>query len=180
MLTRVIGLTFQAHSGRSAGSGDVVDCFALDLATPRPGRRPNLSTVALTRLGQPWLRDAARQWAEVARPDSQTLTRTVAACAVASRALAARPGGGQDLRQLRYADMTAVFDAFAASTRADGQPYSARFRRGLWARFLAVVDFGRASELLADLPAGFARSRSHTMPSVEVNEDEIGKTIPNR
>jgi hypothetical protein len=44
------------------------------------------------------------------------------ATTIASRTLALRPGGGSDLSGLRFADMTAVVDAFRRANSRTGRP----------------------------------------------------------
>lgn len=178
MLTRIIHLKFEEFRGISHTDKDVWECLALDLETPRPGRRPNMASVDFTVISQRWLRDAAKDWVRTFRPDSNPLKRTVQVCALASRALSLRPGGGGQHADLTFADMTAVFLAIKTATGTNGQLYSARYRRGLWARWHAVIDLGRSTESLAGLPGAFSRHSSHTMGHEEVNEDEIGKAIP--
>lgn len=178
LLTRIIDLTFEEFRGITHTDKDVWDCLALDLAAPRAGRRPNLSSVEFTPISQRWLREATKDWVHTFYPESTQLRRTVQACTLASQALSVRPGGGQDPRDLAFADITAVFQALKNATQADGRLYSSRYRRGLWARFGAVIDLGRSTELLRDLPATFSRHPSHTILNEELNEDEIGKAIP--
>jgi integrase len=75
--------------------------------------------------------------------------------------------------------MTVVFAATIKNAqRADGQLYHSHYRRGLWAKFHAVLELGRSTELLAEVPATFSRRSSHTITDDEYNEDEIGKAIP--
>jgi integrase len=178
LLTRIIDLKFEEFRGITHTDKDVWDCLALDLQAPRVGRRPNLSSVEFTAISQRWLREATKDWVHTFYPESTQLRRTVQACTLASKALSVRPGGGQDPRGLGFADITAVFQALKNTTQADGQLYSSRYRRGLWARFGAVIDLGRSTELLKDLPATFSRHPSHTILNEELNEDEIGKAIP--
>ncbi|MGH9157289.1 MAG: hypothetical protein ACRD1K_15955, partial [Acidimicrobiales bacterium] len=140
---RVIGLKFEAFTGVVHTDKDVWDCLALDLQTPRPGRRPNLSMIDFTPIAQPWLRAAVKEWVATARPETWHVKRTVQAATLASDALGARPGGGHDQRALRFADLDAAFRAINTATNLDGGLYDTRYRRGLWASFHAVIDLGR-------------------------------------
>jgi len=178
MLTRIVQLRFEAFRGIEHTDKDVWDCLALDLQAPRMGRRPNLSSVDFTPLSQQWLRDAAKEWVRTFHPDSTKLKRTMQACTLASQALSRRPGGGHQPHDLRFPDMTAVFEAIKGATQSNGQRYDARYRRGLWAGFHAVIDLGRSTEILADLSGTFSRHSNHSMGHEEANEDEIGKAIP--
>jgi len=177
-VSRVIGLKFEEFRGVVHTDKDIWDCLALDLDTPRPGRRPNLAIIDFTPISQGWLRTAAKEWVRTLHPEPTMLRRTLQACTLASRALEARPGGGHDERQLRFADLNAVFVAINNATQGDGRLYSTRFRRGLWARFHAVIDLGRATDLLVDLPGTFSRHSAHSIAHEELNEDHIGKAVP--
>lgn len=178
MLTRIVQLTFEQFRGIVHTDKDVWDCLALDLAAPRAGRRANLARIDFTPIGQRWLRDTAKEWVRTVRPDSNRLTRTLLACTRASRALAQRPGGGHDPAALTFADMTVVFEEIKQAKQGSGQLYNSHFRRGLWAMFHQLIEFGRASGLLAELPGSFHRTSTQSIRDDEINEDEIGKAIP--
>jgi integrase len=179
MLTQVISLAFEEFRGIRHTDKDVWDGLALDLETPRPGRRPNRASIDFRPIRQRWLRDAAKEWVRTVRPaDTGEVTRTVKACTLASETLARRPGGGEDLRALRYADMESVFQSIKTAHSQTGRVYDARYRRALWARWHAVLDLGRKTELLTDLPGAFTRHPSQTIGHEEANEDEIGRAIP--
>lgn len=165
-------------TGISHTDKDVWDCLALDLDAPRAGRRPSLVSVDFTPITQRWLREATKHWVRTLRPDSNQLNRTVQVCTLASQTLARQPGGGHEPRDLTFADMTVVFQAVKDARREDGERYDSHYRRGLWARFHQVLDLGRSSDLLAALPGTFHRDSSHTIVNEEVNEDQIGKAIP--
>jgi integrase len=74
--------------------------------------------------------------------------------------------------------MEAVFQEIKTARGRAGSVYDARYRRALWARLHAVLELGRKTELLADLPSAFSRHPSQTIGHEEANEDEIGKAIP--
>lgn len=178
LLTRIIGLKFEQFRGIRHTGKDVWECLALDLEAPRAGRRPNRASIDFTPISQPWLREAAKQWVHTFRPDHNPLKRTLHACTLASHALAQRPGGGRNQRELTFADMTVIFESIKNATHGEGLLYDSRYRRGLWAQFHKVIDFGRSTESLAELPGTFHRHSSHKIGTTEVNEDEIGKAIP--
>jgi integrase len=179
MLTQVLHLAFEEFRGIRHTDKDVWDCLALDLETPRPGRRPNLASIDFTPIRQRWLREATKEWVRTVRPtDTGEVKRTMKACTLASEALTRRPGGGEDPSALRYGDMEAVFQAIKTARGQAGSVYDARYRRALWARLHAVLDLGRKTELLAALPGAFSRHPSQTIGHEEANEDEIGKAIP--
>lgn len=178
LLTRIVHLGFEAFRGVVHTDKDVWDSLALDLEAPHPGRRPGLALIDFTPISQRWLRDAVKQWVHALHPDSSVLARTVQAATLASRALARRPGGGHQAGELTFADLTAVFQAIKNATQADGRLYNSHLRRGLWARFHTVIDFGRSTGMLAELPGTFSRQAQHTIPDDDLNEDELGKAVP--
>ncbi len=178
MAWRVIALKFEAFLGIDHARGDVWDCLALDLETPRVGRRPNMATIDFGPIRQDWLRQAIKHWVATIRPATNEIKRAVQVATIASATLARRPGGGHDSKDLGFAEVTAVYQAVKGATRTDGRLYDSHYRRGLWARFWAVIDLGRASGLLDELPGTFSRSTTQRIVATEANEDEIGKAIP--
>lgn len=142
------------------------------------GRRIQAGTVDFNQIRQPWLRDLALAWARETNPESVHLRSRLAACLTASRALHLRPGGGLDPAELGFADMNAVVDAFRNQRRRDGELMKSTRRSQLLAAFCEVLDYGRAAGLLTGMSANFARHSSHRILREEINEDEIGKAIP--
>lgn len=175
---RIIALKFEEFRGITHTGKEVWDCLALDLAAPRPGKRPNLSSVDFTPVTQPWLKEAAKQWVAAASRDTGILRRTLQAATLASAAMAQRPGGGQQPRDAGSAELAAVFEAINTATGAGGQLYSSHFRRSLWARLWEMIDLGRSTGVLDGLPAAFARRSCHRITGEQANEDTIGKAIP--
>lgn len=151
-------------------------------ATKTTGRRrivrTNANPVDFSSISQTWLRDLALAWARHADPIQSALRDTVKATALASRALERRPGGGHDATVLELIDMDAVVEGLRAARRVDGEPHSSSYRRGLVTRFFTVLEFGRRTGLMNDVPIGFSRHRSHVIGHDEPNEDEIGKAVP--
>lgn len=178
MLTRIIALAFEEFRGIDHTDKDVWDGLALDVDSPRPGRRANMASIDFTPIGQRWLRDAVKDWVLAARPDSHKLRRTLQACTLASRALARRPGGGHEPGELTFADMTAVYETIKTAKQRNGDLYNSHYRRGLWCRWHEILDYGRATGGLANLAATFHRHSSQSIPNDEINDDEIGKAIP--
>lgn len=178
LLIRIIALTFEGFRGIDHLGKDVWDCLALDLESPRPGRRANMASIDFTPIRQLWMRDAVKDWVHGVRPDSHKLRRTLLACTVASRALAHRPGGGDIPSELTFADMTAVFEAIQTAKQGNGELFNSHYRRGLWSRWHEILDYGRSTGALAELAGTFHRHSSQTIPDDEINEDEIGKAIP--
>jgi integrase len=175
-----IGLGFEEFTGVTPADKEVLDLRAAGLKSlSRTGRRRHPGTADLRKIQQPWLRDLVRRWVAAERPRSDTFARTLRAVMLASRALAQRPGGGEDASALQFADMTIVVGAFRAAVKLDGSPYATTFRRALAGRFFALLDFGRRAGLLGELAGSFARDPvSHRIQLEEANEDEIGKAIP--
>lgn len=175
---RIIALKFEEFRGITHTGKEVWDCLALDLAAPRPGKRPNRSVVDFTLITQPWLKEAAKQWVATASRDTGTLRRTLQAATLASAALSRRPGGGQQPCDAGPAELAAVFEAINTAAGAAGQLYSSHFRRSLWARLWEMIDLGRAAGTLDELPAAFTRRSCHRIAGEQANEDAIGKAVP--
>jgi integrase len=175
---RILGLKLEAFNGVVHTERDVWDCLALDLEIPRPGVRPNPSVLDFTPITQRWLREAAKAWVATVRPETWHVQRTIQAATLASRALEGRPGGGHDETALRFADLDAIFRSINEAVTGDGRLYDARYRRGLWASFHAVIDLGRATDVLVGLPGVISRHASHSIGHTDPNEDHIGKAVP--
>ncbi|MFE2117254.1 tyrosine-type recombinase/integrase [Streptomyces microflavus] len=79
---------------------------------------------------------------------------------------------------MAFTDVDAVVEGFRDARKPDGERYSNSVRRDLLAKFFQMLDFGRRAGLLDRIAGGFARQQSHSIPSDEDNEDEIGKAIP--
>ncbi|MFJ2194267.1 site-specific integrase, partial [Kitasatospora sp. NPDC087861] len=143
------------------------------------GRVVRPSTVDFAVIRQPWLRDAAMEWARTTRPDGAKLQDRVRACELASRTLSHRPGGSAEPNQLGFADMTAVFENFVQLRKDDGELYSHQRRRQLFSSLVEIVDFGRLAGQLDTLPAAFSRHpKHHSIKNVIKDEDDMGKALP--
>jgi hypothetical protein len=79
--------------------------------------------VDFTPIAQNSLRELTMALARTVRPVSQRLKQTVWAATIASRTVALQPGGGTDTSTLRFADTTAVVDAFRPANSHTGRPY---------------------------------------------------------
>ena len=62
--------------------------------------------------------------------------------------------------------------------KADGDRCSYSYRRNLNAKFFALIEFGRQTGLMDDVPGGFTRHRSHVIPGSPCGDDEAGRAIP--
>jgi integrase len=74
-------------------------------------------------------------------------------------------------------DFALVVQAISGQRRADGDLYSANHRNLLLYRIHGVIEHGRASGLMAEVPDPFGRGRPQHVVE-EPNEEEIGKALP--
>ncbi|MFE0147854.1 tyrosine-type recombinase/integrase [Nonomuraea sp. NPDC059007] len=149
------------------------------------GRRPGqgregfrAGKVDFTVIKQPWLRNALLEWARSTQPSSTRLRKHVSACVLTSTVLGRQPGGGTDPGQVRFAEMALVVEGFRRMTRRDGALHTSKIRSDALSMLHNVLDFGRRSGLLNDLHSAFGRHKSLRIVREEVNEDELGKAIP--
>ncbi|MDH6107788.1 integrase [Kitasatospora sp. MAP12-15] len=164
-----------------APNEDILDLRRIGLrAVSGQAPRQLHATIDLAQsIHQTWLRRLLRFWASTERPRTDDFTRTLRATTIASRALAQRPGAGHDPTTLRFADVSAVIDAFRTALKLDGTPYSSAHRNALTGRFFQLIDYGRRADILDDLAGTFSRDAvHHTVGRDDENEDEIGKAIP--
>ncbi|MEU9521758.1 tyrosine-type recombinase/integrase [Streptomyces sp. NPDC048224] len=111
--------------------------------------------------------------------DSGKLKQVFAACVVASDALHARPGGGQDYVKLRFADMQAVFTAMSRIRRATNDELASRnHRQQSFGYFMEIVDFGRKTDMLTGMPGSFDRDKTLVLPPEETSEDAADRAVP--
>ncbi|WP_371660697.1 tyrosine-type recombinase/integrase [Streptomyces sp. NBC_00280] len=164
---------------------DPVDKMKLDLVAiglkstlSRTGRRTVNRVVDLHQITQPWLRQILVEWIRAARPEGGEFSDTFRAIQLVSPALACRPSGGADPALLQLADMDAAVDAIRIARRRDGELYGAKFRRDLLTKFFGLLDFGRGIGLMDAVAGGFGRQITHRIPDEDVDEDEVGKAIP--
>ena len=136
-------------------------------------RHPGVIDFRLIELA--WLREIAMHWARSARPTLQRLRETLRACQAASAALAAAGRAGP--AQLGAGDFTLVADAIRGQRRAGGGPYSASHRNLLLYQFCQVIEHGRGSGLMAQVPDTF-RPAGRLRIRQKANEDEAGKALP--
>jgi integrase len=153
-----------------------------DLGLPsrtRSGVRINPGRLDVSELRQEWLRRLLTDWVKQAAPRNAVFRRTFEGCLSASRALAARPGGGHDPGALKITDMDAVVAAIRERPRKDGAgPLSYNSRSELLSAFCQLLDFGRRVQILDHLASAFARYPHHTIPYEDPADDQAGKAIP--
>ncbi|MFF8392026.1 hypothetical protein [Streptomyces sp. NPDC016172] len=130
-----------------------------------------------TAITQPWLRDLTLEWARHIDPSLEVLRDTFRAAVLVSGALNQRPGGAMDPARLTAADMDAAVDAVRRARRKDGEIFTRNSARSMAHKLFALLDFGRRTGLMADVPTAFARHhRRHSIGHDD--EDENGKAIP--
>jgi integrase len=175
-LRRHLDQAWAACTGADPFAGEVWQVALLGLQ-PNPSRRwpATQGVIDFRPIELAWLREIARHWARSVRPTLQRLRETLRACQAASAALAA--AGRTDPAQLGAGDFTLVADAIRGQRRADGGPYSASHRNLLLYQFCQVIEHGRGSGLMTQVPDTF-RPPGRLRIRQEANEDEIGKALP--
>ena len=98
-----------------------------------------------------WPREIVKDWARSSRPYLQRLRETLRACQGASHALAA-PLRVTEQAGLGAGDFTRILDAISTQRRSDGSPYPASHRNLMIYQFCQVIEYGRASGLMATCP----------------------------
>ena len=178
-MTRALRLASMEFRGVDPTGGDLWELSEVGLrSTSLSGKRQHAKIVDLTQIRQPWLRETLKEWVRATGPHTSDFGQAFRACVIASDALHARPGGGLSVAGLRFSDMQAVFAATSVLRRADGELASRLWRQHTFSSFLAVLDFGRSAELLDDMSASFGRHQSMVLPTEDLNEDSVGKAVP--
>jgi Phage integrase family len=175
---RYLRVAFDEFNGIDPTHREIWDLPALGIGTATTRGRKRAGTADFTQIRQRWLRDVIMEWARSTRPNGHRLSVRLQACTHASRALSVRPGEGMEPAALGFADMTAIADIFRTLRRPDGAEYSNKYRSSLLTGFWQILDFGRQSGLMDDVPGGFTRHRSLRIAEEDPNEDDIGKAIP--
>ncbi len=164
------------YAGADPFAGDVWQVALLDLRINASRHWPaTQGVIDFGVVGVDWLREIVKDWARTTRPYVQRLRETLRACQAASHAMAAAGRTGQ--AGLGTGDFARILDAISTQRRADGSPYSASHRNLMIYQFCQVIEYGRASGLMAAVPDPFrpaTRHRVHDDPS----EDELGKALP--
>jgi integrase len=170
---------YAGFAGFDPWGEDRLDLRAVGLkSTSRTGRRRQAGVADLSAIPQPWLRDLLRRWAEAERPASDKFGRRLRAATRAGAGMNRLPGGGRDLAALDFSHMQAAFDEIASDRRRDGKLSGSKFRSDLLTAFFQLLDFGRFAKLMEEVPGSFARHNSHRIPREDLNEEELGKAIP--
>ncbi|MFF0062705.1 tyrosine-type recombinase/integrase [Streptomyces sp. NPDC005279] len=179
-IARFLRLATLSFRGLSPTDADIWDLPSLGLKSPgRGGRRQRHGHVDATAIRQPWLREIVKTWASTVSMHNEKFKRTFNACVIASDALHAQPGGGQDFTQLRFANIQAVFTAMSRIRRMDNDELTTRkWRMDTFSAFLEMIDFGRKTDLLDGMPGSFNRDKTLVLPHEETIEDTAGKAVP--
>jgi integrase len=101
----------------------------------------------------------------------------VPATGIVGRPAPVSAGGPADPAGLGAGDFTRILDAISAQRRADGTLYSASHRNLMIYQFCQVIEYGRASGLMATVPDPFRPATRHRVRD-DPNEDEVGKALP--
>ena len=121
------------------------------------------------------MREIVKDWARATRPYVQRLRETLRACQAASHALTA--AGRTERAGLGAGDFTRILDAISTQRQTDGTLYSASHRNLMIYQFCQVIEYGRASGLMATVPDPFRPATRHRVRD-DPNEDELGKALP--
>jgi len=175
-LRRHLDRAWAQYAGADPFAGDVWQVALLDLQINASRRWPATQGVVDFGVIEPaWLREIARDWARCTRPYLQRLRETLRACQAASHVLIA--AGRTDPASLGAGDFTRILDAIGMQRRAGGGLYSASHRNLMIYQFCEVIEYGRASGLMAAVPDPFRPARRHRVRD-DPNEDEVGKALP--
>jgi integrase len=174
-LLRHLDQAWAQYSGTDPFAGDVWQVALLELPVNASRRWPATQGVIDLRAIEPgWLREIVRRWARDTRPYLQRLRETLRACQAASHVLTTAGAGPAELGA---GDFTRILDAISAQRRADGRLYSASHRNLMSYQFCQVIEYGRASGLMAAVPDPFRPAPRHRVHD-DPNEEELGKALP--
>jgi integrase len=176
-LRRHLERAWMAHTGTDPYAGDVWEVALLDLQSNGSRRWPATHGVVDFRpveLG--WLREVLKAWARDSRPYLQRLRDALRACRVASQTLVAC--GRSDPASLGAGDFALVMRTISEQRRAEGSLHSASHRNLLLFSFCEVIEHGRTSGLMAQVPDPFRPTTRRHRVVDDPNEDEVGKALP--
>lgn len=184
---RTLHDAYEEANGRAHTDRQVWDLVTMGLAhdpATHGGSRRRKGPLDFTPITVSWLNDVTRHWAqaEITHIPTYIVVETIRAATAASEGLARRPGGGEDLASLDVDDMDAVVNVFRVLRRRDGKGLlTVQTRRILFARFIALLDYGRATGPLRDMSAAFIRQHHHTIADTESrSEERARKGLPER
>ena len=175
-LRRHLDRAWTEYAGVDPFAGDVWQVALLDLQSNASRRWPaTQGVIDFGPIEPAWLREIVKDWARSTRPYLQTLRQALLACQAASHTLIA--AGRTDPTRLGAGDFTRILDAISTQRRTEGSLYSAAHRNLMTYQFCQVIEHGRASGLMTQVPDPFrpaTRRRIREQP----NEDELGKALP--
>ncbi|MDJ0440885.1 tyrosine-type recombinase/integrase [Rhodococcus qingshengii] len=137
-------------------------------------RRRGLDFTPIT---QPWLRELTLAWARK-QTQARLLTETVRVTIAVSRTLDQRRDHGNHLARLSDQDVAAITDEMNRLAALKGDSVSAKHKRRLYARFFRLIEWGRRSGQLDELPPSFARLPLQSIPFESFTDEQPGKAIP--
>ncbi|MGW7283020.1 tyrosine-type recombinase/integrase [Streptomyces sp. NPDC054844] len=175
---RILRSAFDRFEGVDPTTRDVLDLSELGVKSLRGGTTQRPLGLDVTDIRQPWLRKVLVTWIAETKPNTTEARRGLRVCQAASRALDMRTGGGMDASALVFADMNAVVDTFRVLPKLDGGAMSSKQRGALLSFFFKILDYNRAAGHLDGMSASFARHSSHVIKAEEVDEDDVGKALP--
>jgi site-specific recombinase XerD len=175
---RILRSAFDRFQGVDPTTRDVLDLSELGVSSLRGGTTQRPLGLDVTDIRQPWLRQVLVTWIAETKPNTTEARRGLRVCRAASRALDMRPGGGMDPAKLVFADMNAVVDTFRVLPKLDGGAMSSKQRGALLSFFFKILDYNRAAGHLDGMSASFAGHSSHVIKAEEVDEDDVGKALP--
>jgi len=175
-LRRHLDRAWATHTGADPWAGDIWEVALLDLVSNGSRRWPATQGVVDFRpVELAWLREVLKEWARATRPYLQRLREALRACRIASAVLVA--SGRTDPAGLGAGDFAHVTDAISGHRRADGTLHSATHRNLLLYLFCEVVEHGRTSGLMSEVPDPFRPGKRRRLAE-DPNEDELGKALP--
>lgn len=174
-LRRHVERGWVAHSGADLYAADVWEVGLLDLQPNGSRRWPaRVGVIDFGDIQLTWLRRVAKDWASTTRPYVMVIREVVRACRVTSEVLEA--AGRTDPTTLGAGDFVLVAKAMSLQRRADGSLYSASHRNLLMQRLHEVIEYGRASGLMTEVPDPFGRGRPQRI--AREPEEETGRALP--
>jgi len=165
------------YSGADPYSGDLWEVALLDLQSNGSRRWP--ATAGVVDFGSielAWLREVIKDWGRSTRPYLQALRQALRACCVVSHTLVA--SGRTDPASLGTGDFTLVVQVLSEQRGANGNLHSASYRNQLIRLFCEVVEHGRRSGLMAEVPDPFRPTVRRHRVIDEPNEEHLGKALP--
>jgi integrase len=175
-LRRHLDRAWAHYAGTDPFAGDVWQVALLDLRINSSRHWPaTQGVIDFSVIEVAWLREIVKDWARTTRPYLQRLRETLRACQAACHALTA--AGRTEQAGLGAGDFTRILETISTQRRADGSPYSASHRNLMIYQFCQVIEYGRASGLMATVPDPFRPATRHRVRD-DPNEDEVGKALP--